>query len=714
MADRTQFADLTRLAPQDPLSADGYGLQLRNPTLIDYFLRLLFTGKHDGHAKLGDPAVAPTLTVDDTGGHIAADQAITVGYTLTDADGGETALSPLGDITTRASLIAPDTGPALAADFAAGTLLAGSYDYAVTLTDGLGGETTLSPINTILVPAGHTNARILVTGLDAILGSGAGAAGWRLWRSINDEDWHLIGTGADGSFTDDGSHAADCGVSPPQFEGTTNATSVLHVTVPGGQGARTVSYSIYASVTGAFDQPSLLGTYPVAEINTVKSFTDLTFLAVTPPETSTAMPGLPKITAAELASGAGGGGGGGGGDGGGGGAGPLSIRPPWYMAPPGSIGPPSAADAIVWQENGVNRAAIYAEWAAANDVYALEAYNGGFDPSQFAGDIAHFHTDDNGDVTLADAGDWHVSVAPGPANGLWVNASVGGYTEFDYHIVNDNWATISADLQSLGTPGAGVRAIIDRASATFSLVNLATDDVIASVGAAEGFELPTTGQGGYIVVAIHNDHCTAFDGRTQASFISVSLDPSIPLNQAWGGWGISSPDVTSVVADYWSFGESALSRVVYVGTYQLNGVNINNAVALWTEDGATGGGLRVQDWQFLTTGASSPYPAENGWANPVASGTDWLRWRMVEGADELQIRGTLDGTAATSAVFGHVPNSVQIQGDTEHPAVLVAGDGTRSTCYIKVGYDRSLSLVQPAVPLPAGSTLHFSIVVPLS
>lgn len=721
MADRTPFADLTRLAAGDPLSADGYGLQTRNPTLLDYYMRLLFTGKHDGHAKLTDPATAPTLTVDDAGGQIPADQAITVGYTLTDADGGETALSPLGVIETQPGLTAPDVGPILALDHVSGTLLAGSYDYAVTVTDGLGGETSLTPINTLLVPTGAANNRILVTGLDALLAQ-PGAAGWRLWRSINDEDWHLIGQGAEADFTDDGSHAADCGVSPPQFDTETLATSVLHVTVPGGQHARTVSYSIYASLTGAFDQPSLLGTYPVAEINTDKAFDTLTFLGSTPPEVSTAMAGLPKITAAELASGAGGGGGGGGG------TGPLAIRLPWYMqAPEVSGATPSAADSFLWEENGVPRMAIYAEWSTPGDNYAFEAYNGELDLTKLDGDTTHFHLDGSDNVTLVDAGDWQVSVAPDYSVGNWLEDQRGGYVEWDYTIVNDGWNTISAELQSSGTPGAGVRAVIDRVAGTFSLIDMATSDVIASVGVAEGYTPPVAGQSGSMVLALHYGRCVAYDSQDDGSnyvagpgIIDVTLDlATIAVNQTFGAWGINATDPTAVVGDYWSFGESPLSRTLHVGMFNAFGTTpgtyLENDTVVYT-DSLSGGGLRPMAWQVLSDqGAPAPYPAANGWTNPVTTGADWLAWRKVEAADELQIKGRIDGTAATDPVFAVLPDSLYLggTGDTEHAAVLIAGDGTRSTCYIQVGADRSLSLLQPATPLPAGSTILFNLTRPI-
>lgn len=302
MADRTPFAGFTHLDPSDPLSADGFGLQDRNPRLFDYFMRLLFTSDRDGHAALAAPTLDPTATI-DTGGTIPADLALTVGYTLVDADGGETVISPLVVVNTAASLLPADDSPVLVADTTAGTLLAGAYVYAVTLTDGNGGETVIGPPANVVIPSGSATNQITVSNL-ATLATDAGAAGWRLWRSIDGEEFHLMATGtnADDTVTDDGSLTADCGVNPPSTSGTTNATSQLTANVPAGQPADAVQYRLYVAVDGDFGSSSLLGTYPVAELAVDKVFADLTLLPGSPPEVSTAMPAIP-----------GGGGGGGGG-----------------------------------------------------------------------------------------------------------------------------------------------------------------------------------------------------------------------------------------------------------------------------------------------------------------------------------------------------------------------------------------------------------------
>lgn len=703
--DHTQFAGLTRLAPGDSLSEDGYSFQNRNPEVIDHFLRLIVTHRHDAHPALANPTTDPAVATNDTGGQIPADTDIFVAYTLIDSDGGETLPNPtVQQVTTVAGLADPTGVPVAVADSAAGSLMANSYAYAITVTDGMGGESVLSPAATVNVPPA-ANGEVVISGLSSIV-AGSGGVGWRLWRQSGGGDWALYATGlaATDGITDNGTLPCDCGVSPPTVTGSSRATSQLSVTVPGGQPADAVQFAIYASLDGTFADPALLGVYPIADAGTEKLYNLLAFLPGAPPPVATTVPGSALISDDDT-----------GGGGGGGSTGPLPIIPAWYMTKPELTGnAPDSTNGIVWEDNGVPVTVLYSQVQVANDVYAFEAYNGALDTSLLAGDTTHVHLNGSGDVSLVDAGDWHVAVAPTTTK--WLEMSQGGYTEFDYHIANDNWANISADIWSLGTAGAGVRAIIDRVAGTFSLINIATGAVLASVGAADGYTPPPSGTNGSIILALHKSRVVATDsqnGAANAGILDVTVDTStIPISQSRGGWGIDATDVTAVIAEYWSFSTAALTRAILLGLYSDAGNTLDSSQVVWTED-TGGGGLRAGDWQFLSDGSvASPHPAENGWTNPVTAGSpDWLGWRIVEGAAELQIRGKLDGTAATGAVFATLPSTVTVAGDTEHPAILVASDGTRSTCYIKVGADRTLSLVQPAFPLPAGSILTFGVSV---
>jgi hypothetical protein len=297
---KTPFAGLTSLDPGDPLSLDGYSFQSRNPVIIDQLLRLgVIAHKHDAHAALvhHSPGIDPTVAVVDTGGTIPADLSIYVGYTLIDADGGETVLNDnVQVVTTQAGLVPPDSAPLLASDHDAGTLLADSYTYGVTVADGVGGETTMSPTETITIDPGYPNSEITISGLSDIV-TEAGGTEWRLWKMVGAGQWGLIETGTTDEVLDDGSLASDCTVTPPlDTSGGTMATSKLQVTVPAtDQPAEAVSFRVYASIDGDFTSPALLGTYPVADLGTMKQYTSLTLGAGAPPEVTTAYGGADKI-----------------------------------------------------------------------------------------------------------------------------------------------------------------------------------------------------------------------------------------------------------------------------------------------------------------------------------------------------------------------------------------------------------------------------------
>lgn len=296
MADRTDFAGLTHLDPGESIAGDRYGIQDRNPTLLDYFARLIINHRHDGHAALvhADPAVDPSVGVATGGGSIPADTTVTVGYTLLDQDGGETLLNANPQsVTTDPGLAAPDVAPVPALETTAGILLAGDYSYAVTVTDGLGGETTLSPQADITIPPGAANNQVRVTGLDAVAGAGAG---WRLWRMVNGGEWHLLATGDTSTteFLDDGTTAADCSVTPPLI-GTSAGANLLSVTIPSGQPTDAVQFRVYASLDGTFTGDCLLGTYDVSQFDQTQTYPTLAFLRGTPPSPATAMPGAERI-----------------------------------------------------------------------------------------------------------------------------------------------------------------------------------------------------------------------------------------------------------------------------------------------------------------------------------------------------------------------------------------------------------------------------------
>lgn len=297
---RTQFAGLTQLEEGESLASDDFSFQERNPAVTDVFLALACRfHRHDAHDPLEGADIEAVAEVDDTGGTIPAELSIIVGYTLVDLHGGETVLA--GDavsVTTQEELAEPDDAPTLVLDHDAGNLLAGNYSYGITVTDGLGGETAIGPMQTVTIDPGEELSEITISGLAAIVTASEGT-GWRLWRSVDGGPFSLLDDGVDDSVLDDGSFCLAPNLEPPTGSGTTNNTSRLRVTVPSaGQPADAVTFRIYATAGDEFGSPSLLGEYPVADFDDEKVYTTLaTLLAGAPPHQPTAVAGADKIDA---------------------------------------------------------------------------------------------------------------------------------------------------------------------------------------------------------------------------------------------------------------------------------------------------------------------------------------------------------------------------------------------------------------------------------
>jgi hypothetical protein len=295
---RTPFAGYEVLGPGDPLSSDGYAFQKRDPQVADRLGQIgAVLHRHDAHAALVDPTLAAVLGTASSGGSIAAGLRLYLTYTLLDADGGETLPVAVQNIVMAPGFLTPAGAPTLAPTFSTGALQKGSYGYAMSVADGAGGETTIGPSAQVLLPGGHPNATIGISGLAAVLAASSGGsltASWRLWRKRNGGPWYLIGTGTGDTFSDNGV-AGDCSVAP-LLQSTTKGTNTLTVEVPTGQPSGTTDFNVYVSQNGSFTAPCLIGgPYPASDLGTTKTFTALTFTGGAPPPISTSYPGADQI-----------------------------------------------------------------------------------------------------------------------------------------------------------------------------------------------------------------------------------------------------------------------------------------------------------------------------------------------------------------------------------------------------------------------------------
>lgn len=295
---KTIFAGLTVLGPTESIYEDNGAFITRDRDEIDRGLQLgVKTHRHTGLMGLSDPAVAPSGTVVASGGQIEAGLSITFGYTLEDEDGGETLLSPTTTVTTPAPLDVPLLAPTAVADYSTGNLLTDVYTYALTYTDGEGGETPIGPAVTVERESGFANGRVLLTGLDDGLAA-AGASGWRLFRAKGGGSYALLATGnlGDDAYTDDGTDSPNCDVQPPtDNQNSTSRINKLQVFIPSGGVDDAEFINVYASVTSEFGASSLLSQFPVASAGSVAEFDDLEFLDDSPPDVNRSYGGAAKI-----------------------------------------------------------------------------------------------------------------------------------------------------------------------------------------------------------------------------------------------------------------------------------------------------------------------------------------------------------------------------------------------------------------------------------
>lgn len=295
---KTRFAGLTRLDPGEALSADNYAFQGIDRDTIDRLLELgARTHRHDAHPALLDPTAEPTVAIDSTGGAFPADTAVGFCYTLVDANGGETLPSDVVTATTDVGLEAPDDTPDADVDNAAGDLLAGTYYYGISFTDGQGGETTVGPAIQVDVDPGYANAQIVLTGMGT-LADDSGAAGWRLYKASATGLLTFLAAGntAVDMVTDDGHLCTDCTEIAPTANSTGGTNSLL-LTLPASDDfiAAASGIRIYMAIDGDFTSPCFVEQLGIDAAGTSRRYNAFLVSQGAPPDVNTSTPGAAKI-----------------------------------------------------------------------------------------------------------------------------------------------------------------------------------------------------------------------------------------------------------------------------------------------------------------------------------------------------------------------------------------------------------------------------------
>jgi hypothetical protein len=297
---KTTFAGLTILEPGEGLDTDNGAFIDRDRETIDHFLRLgAKLHRHNGLAGLENPQQAASGLVIASGGTIASNLTISLGYTLEDASGGETMLSPLAVVSTASPMNIPAAAPSAAIDYTGGSLLVDTYYYATTWIDGDGGETPSGPAVSVERAPGFASGQVKLSNLSYGMAA-AGAVGWRLFRAKGGGTYDLLTTGglAQDTFTDDGLTGVDCDIHPPtDSQNTTNQVSTLEVKLPPADAnmAKATNINLYASLTGDFSEGSSLAQFPIASAGKSTTFAALNLADVTPPDVNLSIGGASLI-----------------------------------------------------------------------------------------------------------------------------------------------------------------------------------------------------------------------------------------------------------------------------------------------------------------------------------------------------------------------------------------------------------------------------------
>lgn len=218
-----------RFGEGESIAKEGFAVSDKNVVSMDRILKALASHTHTGGPRLANPVAAPDVTQSATGGTLPAGQTYYYLISYEDQYGLETAASPEVAITTPPALGVP-TAPALSVETTGGTLVAGTYRYALASRTAGGGLTTTSATASAQVLTGSTN-RILIVLPELPVGAEALV----IFRSRPGQSqyyyWSESATGAD--LYDDGSVAEDPTVLAPAFN-SSGGTNAVTVSVPGG------------------------------------------------------------------------------------------------------------------------------------------------------------------------------------------------------------------------------------------------------------------------------------------------------------------------------------------------------------------------------------------------------------------------------------------------------------------------------------------------
>ncbi len=263
---RTQHLGLNKFGAEGRISDEGYKFSNRDRDLIDTIIQSLLLHDHSpepsGNSLVGPPAgTAPTLTVASSGGVLLAGRDYYYKIAYVDVLGNETEAGVAGLASTPDALFPPESQVLTTAD-TGGTLVAGTYKYALAFYQDGGGITTAPNTDVIVIPSG-TSTNTVTIPLPTLPDD---ADGWRIYRKAPGEleYWFLVSVASGPTdYVDDGSINPDC-TSRRSTANTTNSTNKITIDLPAGYlplDLRVTGWRIYRTgAAGSYPANSLVAT----------------------------------------------------------------------------------------------------------------------------------------------------------------------------------------------------------------------------------------------------------------------------------------------------------------------------------------------------------------------------------------------------------------------------------------------------------------------
>lgn len=241
--------------PPGAITDDGNQFTSKDRDIMDALFFKLFNHNHgeDDQDVLEGPTqlIFPDTAL-GTAGTLPGGRTYYYKFSYVDESGNETQASSAAPVSTPTPLTPPPV-PSVAVVATGGTLVPGTYRYALSYYQGATLQTPATNVVVVTVPPGTNTNQVTLT----FATPPDEADGWKVYRrDPTESDFWLLATVADTetSYTDDGTTNADCTKRKPSTN-TTNSANSITVSIPASElplDSRVKAWRLYRTETSGF------------------------------------------------------------------------------------------------------------------------------------------------------------------------------------------------------------------------------------------------------------------------------------------------------------------------------------------------------------------------------------------------------------------------------------------------------------------------------